>query len=122
MDRKLGKIKSAGLEIKDRGILNFWLSVDYEDGCSQCVGNFALDAYDKDKEKRVGTAYGCEIIRQLLLTLNVDDFSEMKDLKVWIYGEGEGFSFSPKGISLLKVDGGGEVLIFDVVYKEFGKL
>ena len=77
MNKKLAKIRKAGLEIKERGILNFWIFVDYEEGCSQGIGGMALDEYDKEKEERVGTAYGCEMIRRLLLELNVDDFSEM---------------------------------------------
>lgn len=31
MNKQLAKIKSAGLEIKERGILNFWIIVDYEE-------------------------------------------------------------------------------------------
>ena len=77
MDKQLAKIKSAGLEIKERGILNFWIIVDYEDGGSQGIGGIALDTYDEGKKKRVGTAYGCEVIRRLLLALGVNDFSEM---------------------------------------------
>jgi len=37
MNKQLAKITSAGLEIKERGILNFWIFVDYEDGGSQGV-------------------------------------------------------------------------------------
>ena len=32
MNKKLAKITSAKLEIKDRGILNFWIFVEYEEG------------------------------------------------------------------------------------------
>ena len=75
---KLAKVSKASLEIQDRGILNFWIHVDYEEGCSQGVGGIVLDGYDKELKGRVGTAGGCEVIRQLLLLFQVNDFSEMK--------------------------------------------
>ena len=120
MDKRLAKIKSASLEIKERNILNFWINVDYEDGLSQGIGGIVLDNYDNITKRRVGTAYGCEMIRRLLLTLNVNDFSEMKGLIIWVYGEGSGFQYDVKGISRLKCENYKDVLIFDDVYKEFG--
>lgn len=53
---KLAKVTSATLEIKERGILNFWVMVDYEDGLSQGVGGLTLDDYDKELKRRVGSA------------------------------------------------------------------
>ncbi len=63
-----------------------------------------LDDWCKEKEERVGTAYGCEMIRRLLLELCVNDFSEMKGKHVWVIGEGEGLNFKPTGIQSLRVD------------------
>jgi hypothetical protein len=119
MNKQLAKIKSAKLEIQERGILNFWIFVDYEDGCSQGVGGIALDSYDKDKDKRVGTAYGCEMIRRLLLALGVNDFSEMKGQIIWVLGEGDGLSFKPKGIKQLDINGGGDAVVFAEIAAEF---
>jgi len=120
MNKQLAIITKANLEIKERGILNFWIFVDYEDGGSQGIGGIALDTYNKDLEKRQGTAYGCEVIRQLLICLDVNDFSEMANKHVWVLGEGEGFSFKPKGITALQSSGGKQV-IFDDIAKEFIK-
>ena len=78
MNKQLAKITKAGLEIKERGILTFWIHVEYEEGCCQGIGGIVLDSYDKAKGMRVGTAYGCEMIRRILTALNVNDFSEMK--------------------------------------------
>lgn len=117
---KLAKIESATLEIKERGVLNFWIYVHYEEGCHQGVGGICLDKWDENKQRRVGTAYGCEVIRQLLLCLNVNDFSEMKGKHIWVIGEGEGLSFEPKGIRALRVDSKeNNAVIFDDILKEF---
>lgn len=115
---KLARISKANLEIQDKGILNFWIMVDYEEGMSQGVGGITLDTYDKVKGDRVGTAYGCEVIRQLLLTLDVNDFSEMKGKMIYVLGEGSGLAFTPKGIKTLQLNGGKEV-IFDKILADF---
>mgnify|MGYP003419693171 FL=1 len=118
---KLAKVSKASLEIQDRGILNFWIHVDYEEGCSQGVGGIVLDGYDKELKGRVGTAGGCEVIRQLLLLFQVNDFSEMKGKYIWVVGEGEGLSFNPKGLKALRVDKPGEVkeVIFKDIFDKF---
>ena len=59
MKKQLAKVTSASLEIQERGILNFWIYVDYEEGCSQGIGGIALDEWDANKKRRIGTAYGC---------------------------------------------------------------
>lgn len=122
MNKQLAKITSAGLEIKERGILNFWIFVDYEDGGSQGVGGIALDSFNKEKKERRGTAYGCEMIRRTLIALDVNDFSEMKGKMVWVYGEGEGLSFKPKGIGQLNVNSKKDPVMFDDVFAEMGDL
>jgi hypothetical protein len=104
MRKQLAKVKSATLSIKDRGILTFWISVNYEEGCSQGVGGVCLDTYDKHKKCRIGTAGGLEIIRQILLAFNIDDLHQLKDRHLWVLGEGEGFSFTPKGVQPLRTD------------------
>ena len=120
MCKKLAKIKKATLEIQERGILNFWIYVNYEDGFSQNIGGIALDTWDDSKGDRVGTAYGCEMIRRLLIELNVDDFSEMKGKYIWVLGEGTTLDFEPKGVQALKVDSrNANGVIFSKVFDEF---
>jgi hypothetical protein len=119
MNRQLAKITDAGLEIKERGSLTFWIHVNYENGGSQGIGGLCLDDYDEEKKTRFGSAYGCEMIRRLLLELDVNNFNEMKGKLIWVHGEGSGFSFTPKGVERLAVDGGKEPLIFEEVYDAF---
>lgn len=121
MNKKLAKISSAKLDIKERGILTFWIAVDYEDGWSQYVGGIALDDPSMDRGLRVGTAFGCEVIRRLLLALDVNDFSEMKGKYIYVIGEGEGLKFATKGIQALRVDKSpySEPIIFSDILEEF---
>ena len=120
-NKKLAKIVSASLEIKERGNLNFWINVSYEYGLNQGIGGITLDTYNEEKKRRIGTAYGCEFIRQLLLCLDVNDFSEMKGKVIWVFGHGEGCSFQPTGIKPLNVDNPKQkALMFADIAKEFG--
>ena len=118
MSKKLAYIRSASLEIKERGILNFWIHVDYEEGMSQGVGGISLDTYNTDTKEREGTAYGCEVIRRLLLALNVNDFSQMAGMTIWVLGDGDGSRFSPAGIQSLKsCKGSQNPVIFKEIYE-----
>lgn len=124
MYKLLAKITEAGLNIKDHGILTFDISVDYEDGMSQVIGGLALDDYSVDKQIRVGTRYGCEMIRRILITLDVNDFSELVGHIIWVYGTGydEG-NFSPEGVGMLSINNiHNTPLIFDDVREEFSEV
>lgn len=123
LQKKLARVSKATLEIKERDMLNFWVYCDYEDGCSQGVGGIALDSYNKAAESREGTAYGCEMIRQVLNVFNVNDFSEMKGKLIYVLGTGEGFSFSPCGFERLNLDKNhkkDDVCNFKEIYEQFG--
>lgn len=120
MIKRLAKIESASLNIKDYGVLTFYMIVAYEDGYNQSICGICLDTYDEQTHERVGTAFGCELIRRLLLELYVNDFSEMAGKHIWVHGDGDGFSFEAKGISALYVDNQkSEPVIFSDVLAEF---
>ena len=58
------------------------------------------------------------MIRQLLLVLGVNDFSQMKGKDIWVLVEGELLNLKPVGIQALKADGGKQ-LIFDDILEQF---
>lgn len=122
--KKLARVSKAFLERKERNILNFWVMVDYEEGCSQGVGGIALDEWDAEKQKRIGTAYGCEMINKVLTVFDVNDFSEMKGKLIYVLGTGEGLSFRPCGFERLHLDSkhGSEdnICDFNKIYEQFG--
>lgn len=117
MNKALARVTSASLNIKDSCILTFWINVDYEEGMSQDIGGYALDTYDKVNDTRVGTAYGCELIRQLLTVLDVDDFSQMRGKTIWVLTQGEGLATMVTGIQALKADGGKQIIFNDIFNK-----
>ncbi len=121
MKKVLARVRSAKLDM-EREILSFWIHVDYEDFGSQGVGGISLDTYDKQKETRVGTAFGCEVIRRLLIAFGVNDLSEMQGRTIWVLGEGEGLGFDPKGVQPLRVDSDVDPVVFDDILKEFKEL
>ena len=124
MIKKLARVSKAGFEIQERGILNFWVFVDYEEGCSQGVGGITLDEWNEEKREREGTTYGCEMIRQLLLFFGVNNLTEIKkDTMVYVLGKGDGFGFQPKGFEHLNVLRGNlpERIVFEEIAKEFIK-
>lgn len=114
MNQVLANISSANLDILDRDMLTFWIHVDYEDGCSQGIGGFALDEWDEKKKRRIGTAYGCEMIICLLKLFKVNSLEALKGRTVFVLGDGEGLNFKPRGIKMLRSDGGKELIFTDV--------
>ncbi|MCD6323258.1 MAG: hypothetical protein J7L77_09565 [Clostridiales bacterium] len=115
MEKVLATIDSANLDILDRDILTFWITVTYEDsGNSQGIGGFALDEYCNIKKRRVGTAYGCEMIIRLLKLFKVNSLHEAIGKSVYILGDGDGLRFKPRGIQTLRKDGARELIFTDV--------
>ena len=82
-------VTKVNLSYQERHILIVDVWVDLPDGGTLSVTNTVLDTYDKDKKKRVGTAYGCEFIRQLLDFFGVDDLSQVKNYKCYLLTEKE---------------------------------
>ena len=120
MNKQLARISMCSLNISDRSILTINLHVDYENGLSQNICGLVLDTYDKQLDRRIGTAYGCEFIRQLLVLFNCDSLEDLVNRDIFILGEGEDINFKPKGIQLLRADGG-QQLIFDNILQEFNE-
>lgn len=117
---ELAKISNVFIGIEDHSIMTFEITVDYESYGSQVISGYALDKYDINKKRRVGTAYGCEIIRRIIEEFNISNFEELKGKHCWIFGEGEGFTFKPKGIKSLCVDNKHSSGInFNDIYNEF---
>ena len=84
MNYQLCNVKSVTTNYQDRKILILDVNVELVDGGGLSVFNVVLDTYDKEKQKRVGTAYGCEMIKACLDFFGVDDLSQVKNHKCFI--------------------------------------
>ena len=82
MNYQLCNVKSVTTNYQDRKILILDVNVELVDGGGLSVFNVVLDTYDKDKQKRVGTAYGCEMIKACLDFFGVNNLSEVKTISV----------------------------------------
>ena len=89
MNKELCNVTKVCTSYQDRRILILDVFVDLESGGSLSVFNMCLDSYDQDKKQRVGTAYGCEIIRQTLDFFGVDDLSQIKNYKCYLLTDKE---------------------------------
>lgn len=74
---KNARIGSTMLGVEDHGILTAFLYLDY-DSSSQGFGGYSLDGFNKELDKRVGSAYGMEFIKRVLNVLEVDNWENLK--------------------------------------------
>lgn len=77
MQTENGKIGSTMLGNEDHGIFTCQLTIEF-DGTVQGFGGYALDKYDSEKKRRLGTAYGLEFIKRILETLEVTSWEMLK--------------------------------------------
>jgi len=85
-EKELGKIEYTHLGFEDHGIMSFMIGFDF--GTSgQGFGGYALDNYDKEVEKRIGTAYGMEAIMRILRATGVEKWEDLVGKVCWVYRE-----------------------------------
>ena len=122
-EAQIGKIESTMLGVEDHGILTAVLMFDLGTSGQGTPGH-ALDGmvkhtrfagkYDdgSGEHSRVGSAYGMEFIRRLLLACGVDRWEQLRGRTVFVLrDEGDPFGYI-KGIRPLPTEGGQE-FIFD---------
>lgn len=73
---KNAKIKRTLLGNEDHGIFTCRIYLDYG-GLSQSFGDYALDQFNKDKNERVGTAFGLQFIKEILKVLEVKSWEDL---------------------------------------------
>lgn len=94
MIKHLCKVTEASLSYQDRKIMVLNIFVNLEDGGSLAVFNNVLDSYDETRKHRIGSAYGCELIRQTLDFFGVSDLHEIKDYYCYVLSDKEYISSS----------------------------
>ena len=112
---ELGRVENTMLGVEDHGIFMTYLYLDYA-GSSQGAGGYALDKYNKEKQRRVGSAYGLDWIMR---TLEVAGVYKWEDLKgVYLYALKEDHWGMVKG--LVNANDKSKVFIFEDLAKEHG--
>lgn len=71
------KITSTSLGYEDHGIFTCSLCLE-GDGWGGNYGGYALDSFDRQKGKRVGTAMGFDAVIELMKTLEVETWESLK--------------------------------------------
>ena len=84
MIKKLALVEKVYLEYQERHILNVNCLVSYEDFGSQNIMNIVLDIWDKEKQKRVGTAEGMTFLIDLLNFFGVNNLTEVENQYVYV--------------------------------------
>jgi hypothetical protein len=83
------QIESTMLGNEDHGIFTCYVTVSGD--CWGCgFGGYALDKYDSDKKRRVGTAYGLEFIKRILETLEIEEWEKLPGTPVRVETNGVG--------------------------------
>ena len=89
MNKVLCNVERVCTSYQDRKILilDVWVELEGK-GIFSCF-NMVLDTYDKEKQRRVGTAYAAEMIIACLDFFGVDDLSQVKNYKCYILTDKE---------------------------------
>ena len=104
MFKHLCKVEGASLGYQDRKILVLDLTVSLEHGGYLNIFGNVLDSYDETRKHRVGSAYGCELIRQTLDFFGVSDLHEIKDYYCYVLSEKEYISGSWDVLGIQQLD------------------
>ena len=84
------KITFVSLGYEDHGILTFGLGLDISSGGFCCWGGYALDEYDKEKKRRIPTAEGFECLTEIMKTVGVEKWEDLKDKYIRVVDRGLG--------------------------------
>ena len=71
-------ITKTHLGLENHGIFSYMLSLDLSGGGSIGWGGYALDDFDKELKRRIGTAPGMELIMQIMAVVNVEKWEDLR--------------------------------------------
>jgi len=108
----LAKIITAQITIS--GVMKLQLIVTMTtDGKNYDICNCTLDDFTADQAKRVGTVFGCEMIRRMCEVFGSLKNAEGRYIHVLVQGE------RAVGFKTLKTDGPESGMVWDSIKKEF---
>lgn len=80
---------STMLGYERHGILSIYITIE-GDGWGCAFGGYALDTYDDALKRRVGTAFGCQFLIEVLRVVGVDSWETLTGQYVRVETEGWG--------------------------------
>ena len=119
MIKKLALVEKVYLEYQERHILNVNCLVSYEDFGSQNIMNIVLDTWDKEKQKRVGTAEGMSFLIDLLDFFGVNNLTEVENQYVYVLADGDSWYSKAHGIEHLTTNPNKQCGIKKMVFKDY---
>ena len=122
MIKKLALVEKVYLEYQERHLLNVNCLVSYEDEDfgGQNIMNIVLDTFDKEKQKRVGTAEGMTFLIDLLNFFGVNNLTEVKNQYVYVLvDEDESWDGKAHGIEHLSTNPNKQCGIKKIVYSDY---
>ena len=122
MIKKLALVEKIDLSYQERHILNVNCLVSYEDEDFgiQNIMNIILDTFDKEKQKRVGTAEGMTFLIDLLDFFGVNNLTEVKNQYVYVLvDEDKSWYDNAQGIEHLTTNPNKQCGIKKMVFKDY---
>ena len=120
MIKKLALVEKVYLEYQERHILNVNCLVSYEDFGSQNIMNIVLDIWDKEKQKRVGTAEGMSFLIDLLDFFGVNNLTEVENQYVYVLvGDVDSWHGKAQGIEHLKTNHNKMCSLKKMMFKDY---
>ena len=107
------------MEYQERHILTVNCLVSYEDFGSQNIMNILLDTWDKEKQKRVGTAEGMRFLIDLLDFFGVNNLTEVKNQYVYVLVDDESRYVNAQGLEHLTTNPNKQCGIKKMVYSDY---
>jgi len=80
----IAKIESTSLGVEDHGVMTGYLNVSYGNGGAQSIGGYALDEWDPEQKRRVGTAYGLEWIARVIEACGVEKWEDLPGRTIFV--------------------------------------
>ena len=122
MIKKLALVEKVFLEYQEGVFLNVNCLVSYEDEDfgSQNIMNIILDTFDKEKQRRVGTAEGMTFLIDLLDFFGVNNLTEVKNQYIYVLvDEDKSWYDNAQGIEHLTTNPNKQCGIKKIVYSDY---
>lgn len=102
---RIAAIKSTTLGYNDHGMLDLWLNCTWDSSVIG-IGGYCLDSPNAEKNGRIGTAYGLDLIIRVLETVGVESWEKLTGRQVVVlFPEGNaGWGGRAVGIAGLQND------------------